>query len=322
MDFATGFAAGLVFGKKKFGGGGEEEWKPPSDWPEVPEPGDYEMCLLAYANANYNRISFCVTEPGTANTGEGRIIVDWGDGTTETINGTDEEGHVRSVYTYHTYENEGFYVVKVLTDEKNCFFQLASSNYMLIAKLGKNIVLNDGIDYHTQSAFYGQKRLQYIKLNCEGDLPLKNAFYGCSALQKIDIRIPPKIIRYSTFSGAYSLRDFDFSEVISVEDYGFNSSGFDKIDMPKCTDVGEGAFSLNYALREINLPNCVTVGNSAFSSAHSLQKVSLPKCEEMGNSVFSGCNSLTEAIISDECRYGNSCFSDCWALIPKPDGTL
>lgn len=326
MDFATGFAAGLAFGKKKFGGGSDEEWKLPSDWPDVPEPGDYEMCFLVYTNTNNgNSIYFTLSDPETAGTGEGRIIADWGDGTTETINGRTEEGYSRRSSIYHTYDKDGMYVVKIITDEKNCFFQAAknsfSGSFMLIAKIGKNIVLNNGSDSHTQTPFYYQYRLRYIKLNCE-ELPRSGAFKYCYALQKVEMRVPPTIIRADTFMNNYSLQDFDFSEVVSVENNAIVYSGFDKIYMPKCTSIGSSSIISNYALREINLPNCITVSRSAFSSDLTLQKISLPKCEEMGDNVFSGCYALAEVIISDECKFGQKCFSDCYALIPKPDGTL
>lgn len=324
MDFATGFAAGLIFGKKKFGGGGEEEWTPPADWPDVPEPGDYEMCFLIYSTSasNNNQVYFMITEPGTANTGEGTIVVDWGDGTTETINGTDDEGHSRSSKIYHTYENDGIYVVKFVTDKNNCFLQYTTGSILLIAKLGKNIVVNDGSKNNTQQAFYGQRRLQYVQLNGDGDLPKSGAFSRCCALRKVDMKKPPTVIHTNTFYGTYTLSNFDFSEVVSVEEQGMQSSGFEKIYMPKCTSLGRLAIGSTPFLKEIDLPNCITVGNSAFEGDYRLAKANLPKCEEMGDTVFSACNVLTELIVSSECNFGKNCFTDCYVLYPKPDGTL
>lgn len=40
-DFISGLVTGLTLGKKKWGDIFSEDWQPPADWPEVPEPGDY-----------------------------------------------------------------------------------------------------------------------------------------------------------------------------------------------------------------------------------------------------------------------------------------
>lgn len=316
MDFATGFAAGLAFGKKKFGGGSDEEWKPPSDWPDVPEPADYEMCLLILTEEDNQTVNCQVSDPISGLCGLGNLTIDWGDGTVIVLN--DEEWDLYDLY--HTYISVGKYVVKIFTTKDNCVFEYFSNFMLLIAKLGDEILLKqEGSSATKNSPFDSHSRLKYVKFGGKGGIP-DGLFYGDHGLQRVDITIPLDCIPQNAFTYADSLTQFDFSEVKTVENKGIYLSGFDHIYMPKCQCVNGAGISSNDRLTSVDLPSCTNV--SKMSGNYHLIDVNIPSCTTLGDYAFGGDRSLTKLIVAPDCKFGKNCFQGCDNLIPKPDGTL
>lgn len=311
MSFDAGFLLGL-----SMGGGGdepEEEWSPPADWPDVPEPGDYEICLLVVTTSAPQTIFCTTTDPQTANTGVGSLVIDWGDGTVKEYS----NGEWSNTELYHSYAATGKYIIKITTTSTSCFLQAISFGTLLIAKLGKEIIINNGSKSDTQRAFYNQYSLQYIKLGGKGGLARSDMFNGDYALQKVDIAIPPTIIPPNTFTYTDSLRKFDFSEVITVETQGVYYSGFNEIYMPKCQSVNGIGICSNASLRKVNLPLCTIV--AGMGQNYQLKTVNLPLCTSLAS--LSSNRALTELIVATNCTFGTNCFSGCYNLIPHPDGT-
>lgn len=324
MSFGAGVAVGFAMGKKMFEGGGgepEEDWTPPSDWPVVPEPNDYEIFFLVEALTTNQVFSFLLSDPSTANTGSGNLAIDWSDGSIESF--ANNEWDVNSLY--HTYANVGKYIVKVTTTASSCFFQYINQAYeksiVLMAKLGNEIIINNGSESHTQMGFRAQYRIQYVKLGGKGGLARQQTFGLSYALHKVDIAIPPTIIPPGTFSSAYSLGKFDFSEVTEISNDAFTNSGFKKLDMPKCVSVGIRGISSCSALREVNLPVVLTVGDNGMSNNAYLKSVNAPLCTSIGKNGMYSCYSLEKITIADNCSFGTGCFSYCYNLIPRPDGS-
>ena len=321
MSFAAGFAAGIAVAKKKFGGGGSGEWTPPADWPVVPDPGDYEIYFLIEALTANQVFSFVLADPLTANTGCGNLTIDWGDENVVSL--TDGEWDINSLY--HNYENVGKYIVKISATATSCFFQYINQAYeksiLLMAKLGYEIVINNGSDSHTQGGFRSQYRVQYVKLGGKGGLTRQGTFGQTYALHKVDITIPPTTIPPSTFSNAYSLKEFDFSEVTEISNDGFSNSGFTKLYMPKCTSVGMRGISSCAALHEVDLPLVTSIGDNGMSNNIFLKSVNAPLCMSIGkNGLYSGY-SLKKIKVADGCTFGTGCFSGCYNLFPHPDGS-
>lgn len=316
MGFASGFAAGLAVGKKKCGGsGGGEDWQPPDWWLDVPEPNDYEIYLLVdiltvgVPYHKYEKILVNVCRPKDANTGNGALSVDWGDGTSETYAGTDWEEPIdwKEVWgsISHSYSDTGQYLIKITTTEQSCFLSYITEELsLLIAKLGDKIIVNNdeasGQNFYTQNAFRGKKRLHWVQFNGTGGLPNKNAFAVCHALRKVDIKIPPKIIPVASFQECRCLKKFDFSEAEIVERHAFQNSGFKKLEFPKCTSIGDYGAVNCYSLEEMYAPLCSSVGDEGVSQ----------------------CYKLSKAQFAEDCVYGTDCFANCYSLYPRPDGSI
>ena len=328
MSFGAGVAVGFAMGKKMFESGGskpEEDWTPPADWPDIPEPSDYEMYFLIDVSAVPQTFAFVTTEPTTANSGVGALSIDWGDGSTSEF--ADNEWRANGVNgdCTHEYNTAGKFIVKVSTTKTSCFLQQINPTYansiLLAAKLGNEILLNNGSSFHTQAALCNQYYLQYVKFGGKGGLPRQNAFNGDYSLQKIDITIPPTIIPSGTFNYTYSLKKFDFSEVVEIYGYGIYYSGFEKIFMPKCKTVGIWGINCNYLLKKVSLPFCMLVKESGLANNHFLKNISLPNCTNIGVDGMNSDYTLKAIKVAEGCTFGKNCFVNCYNLKPHPDGT-
>lgn len=319
MSFDAGFMLGLSMG----GGGSkpEEDWTPPADWPVVPEPSDYEMYFLIDVSAVPQTFAFVTTEPTTANSGVGALSIDWGDGSISEF----ADNEWRTSNCTHEYNATGKYVVKVSTSKSSCFLQQINPTYansiLLAAKLGNEILLNNGSSYHTQAALCNQYYLQYVKFGGKGGLPRQNAFSGDYSLHKIDISTLPVVIPLGTFNGTYCLKKFDFSEAVEINNSGISSCGVEKLYLPKCKTIASGGIDNNYSLKKVDLPLCTSVGKNGLSNNMFLKEICLPSCTSIGDNGMSGNYSLEKITVAEGCTFGSSCFSGCYNLIPHPDGS-
>ena len=291
MSFDDGFMLGLSLGGGGGGsGGGDEDWTPPEDWLPVPEPGAYEICLLIEVKEVSTRygpyLSLTLCRPEDSNTGYGPLAIDWGDGIKDHWAGS-EYGDSWSWRTDHYYEQTGQYVVKITTTENSCYWIQTSPSgnvyaKMLIAKLGDEIIVSNGDSGGTQNAFSRQHNLHYVKLNGKGGLPYYGAFNGDYSLRRVDIKTPPEIIPKDAFNYCFNLKKFDFSEVIRINDYGLRFTGFPKLNLPKCTSIGQYGINNNYTLSEINAPLCTEISKNGIAYNYSLKKLFLPICRSLG----------------------------------------
>lgn len=307
-DIAYGYAIGYNDGLNK-GKHSDEEWTPPANWIEVPEPNDYEIYILIdivdVSTSNNSNFSFYLSRPGDQHTGIGSLTINWGDGIIETWSGS-ENGESWGSGT-HNYNNVGQYLIKIITTANSCFLQtVINGGYSkaLIMKLGAEIIVTDdsisGKTNSTQRAFYEQRKLHYVKMNGKCGLPRDKGFWGCTSLRKIDISILPETIPPYTFANCYNLKSFDFSKVTEISNEGLQGSQFKQINLPKCTSIGDYGLSYNSTLKKITAPLCESVGKQCFLDNYSLEEV----------------------VFSTNCTYGQNCFENCNSLIPRPDGSI
>lgn len=323
MSFDAGFMLGLSMG----GGGSkpEEDWTPPADWPDIPEPSDYEMYFLIDVSAVPQTFAFVTTEPTTANSGVGALSIDWGDGSTSEFADNEWRANGVSGDCIHEYNTAGEFIVKVSTTKTSCFLQQINPTYansiLLAAKLGNEILLNNGSSFHTQAALCNQYYLQYVKFGGKGGLPRQNAFSGDYSLHKIDISTLPVVIPSGTFTGTYCLKKFDFSEAVEINNSGIYACGFEKLYLPKCKTIANGGIDNNYSLKKVDLPLCTSVEKNGLSNNMFLKEICLPSCTNIGDNGMSGNYSLEKITVAEGCTFGSNCFKECYNLIPHPDGS-
>lgn len=129
---------------------------------------------------------------------------------------------------------------------------------------------------------------------------LIGGFNNCYYLSEVEI---PNVfwIEDAPFAHCYSLTEqLDFSKIEYVWNDGFMNSCFDKIDLPNCIQVADGAFYNSRAVT-INLPACKSVcssfGENLFIDGMSpLQNVYMPNVETItagtSSRVFINCFEL------------------------------
>lgn len=336
MGFAAGFAAGLAVGKKKWGSEPSEEWQPPADWLEVPEPGAWEANFLVEIRDVFT-FAFVFRDPVNGWNGHGILTIDWGDGTVETFKGytIDEQGNFvgksRANINSHTYQNTGQYVIKTVTDDLSCGLAAAAdtvSNYghsgvnLLIAKTGKNIRFNKGWNIsNNDGAFMNNDRLRWLKVN--GSSEFAPSFLGgCGNLRRLDLSESVTDVPKNCFSSVVIPSNFDFSQIVKIGNQAFaNARVPAKLILPECTELEADAFN-GCTLEEINLPKCKKIADYAFAKYYfPLRVVYAPSCVSVGKSAFSGLRVLEIAEFADDCTFGSGCFDGCYSLYPRPDGS-
>lgn len=330
MDFATGFATGLAFGKKKFGGGGEESGKIEHDpdyqeWLDLPEPDETQAVFLIKTGENkLNSIfEFYVSSEAGYSTEEGYYI-NWGDG-------SDTQLYAKSVsVASHTYTEAGEYIVTFSSVcEEFCrgigAIKIGSAYAMLImVKYGSKLFLCNGAN-----GVSGHKYLRYVRIP-----PINNpsliagCFSNCYALAEVEWKGAITALTKSMFNFCHNLKfeslkfnleSFDIPEKCFVSCNGLTSENF---PFNKITSIGESAFSgCNFT--NINLPNCISIGKYGFNNCLFLKNVIAQNCTSVGYSGFGNCYSLLQVTFSEECTFDElGSFSNCYSLNPKPDGTL
>lgn len=323
-DIAYGYAIGYNDG---LGGASSNEWQPPKDWLEVPEPGEWEANFLIEIR-NKPTFGLQLDDPQNGSDRYGKITVDWGDGTIETDESwVDEYGykqHRKTQYT-HTYEKPGQYIVKVVADESSCYLHYGYSKNgeaLLIAKIGEKIRLAPDNSNNYTGFFSERYRLRWIKINSRYRLPTQ-CFYDCTSLCRLDLAEPLAEIPDYCFVRVSLPANFDYSKIKKIGQSGFNLAKIpEKLFLDECTEIGKNAFNnCMSALKEVNFPKCLSVGDFAFGYNFNIKSFSAPLCTNVGANAFSSCYALETAEFADDCVYGKNCFQYCRSFYPRPDGS-
>ncbi len=348
--FVNGYATGFNDGLKA--GGGEPTPKPETDeefekFKSLTEPEENQTVFLVCADTDHNQIKLnarCDTSiNGTAN-----LIVQWGDGTTETINISDNPQ--KTVEFSHDYSKSGDYTVIITSDNVSfcsCWILVEATNwvYWKMAKYGENIHVEN-----YSGGFQGlpySNNLQYVKIPNNTDFSRGQFFAYCYALRRIIYdgenltSIPDR-----TFAACYCLEfdNWDFSEVTSVGtyafyncikltsinlsactsigDYAFQNTGLETITLNLCESIGKYAFYNCNKLETVIIPICQTISINMFQYCTTLKEINSPMCAEVGNYAFANCYNLRSATFADSCTFGTYVFNGCYSLFPKPDGTF
>lgn len=306
QDIAGAFEE--VLGKLQNEEGGD--WQPP----DIPEPEAYEIYLLIEVvdvSDNYtSKMQIEICKSDDLQKGWGQLEIDWGDGTVEAwTEGIQILPDYPDYYDWgilvHNYTEVGRYLIKITATEYSCFLQrlepIGGMQYAKVigAKLGSEIIINNGNDSDPSAAFYQQIRLLYVKLNGKGGLP-RLGFYNCYSLMRIDMTIAPEKIYPSQFYNCVNLKNFDFSKITEIPVNGLYGAGFTKLDLPKC----------------------VNIGNNGITGCKNLKKITAPLCSIIGDYGLQDCYGLEDAEFSEECTFGTNCFQNCYSLFPRPDGSV
>jgi hypothetical protein len=119
------------------------------------------------------------------------------------------------------------------------------------------------------------------------------AFSGCTSLTMVDFPVATSI-GGSAFSGCIALTMVDFPVATSVGAF-YGCTALTTAEFPVATSVDVQAFEGCIALTTADFPLATTIGQQAFSGCTSLTVVDLAAATSIGQFAFEDCTSLTTA---------------------------
>lgn len=234
----------------------------------------------------------------------GTCVVDFGDGYSETINGTNINA---AAYTsLHDYATAGDYVITLDVTGSASFLGSSSYSYLITGSI-------------TSIKAYSNS-IRKIEIGNNITRTQGQPFNGCYSLSSISIPNSVTYLETYTFDSCYSISSLVIPNSITfINNRTFNGCYLlSNIAMPKgITGIGNSAFSNCYSLSSISIPNSVTyINNSAFSNCYSLSSLIIPKgVTSIGSSAFTGCYSLSDISISNGLNnIASYAFSTCRSL--------
>jgi len=286
---------------------------------------------------SFPQASICLT-PTVAND----VIVNWGDGTTDTWTTAAQETKSHTyigvteasvyditifctsgTYSFNTYitgtqQNNINYVYtdirlsnNVTRFGRNCFNECS---YLQTLNISNSVTSLD--DYCFQNCY----SLQSVAIPSGVTSLGTYCFYGCSSLQSVVIPSGVTSLGGNCFQNCYSLQYVTMpSGVTSLSGNCFNSCySLQSVAIPiGVTSLGSGCFLDCHSLQSVEIPNSVTsLGNNCFQNCSSLQSVAIPSgVTSLGNNCFYSCSSLQSITMSNNVTsLGSGCFLDCHSL--------
>ena len=146
---------------------------------------------------------------------------------------------------------------------------------------------------------------------------VNNTYYpgsGVNGFSEVVVNVPQSVTGFTekdVTEGNIIIQNlFNSASYVAKNAFG-NNSTLQTVNLPDCTVVNDGAFSVCNHLTTVSLPNCKTIWGNAFQGCSILQDVSLPVCKSIANSAFRSCYNLT-SIYLPECKTINLyVFADC-----------
>lgn len=259
----------------------------------------------------------------------GTVTVDWGDGTTSTLSGTDVS---TTIFTdTHNYANAGDYVISLDVNGKACFSGNTNGTFILrfmSTNTGRNRVYANAIRKIeignnmniTNYAFYVCTSLSTITMTSSVTTIGVYTFYSCFNL--VSLTIPPGVTRLYEYAFSRCRSLLNVSIPLSIKAFHPNSFiqcySLSSINIPSgVTNISDSSFQQCYSLLSINIPSSVTrIGSDVFRECVSLLNIVLPAgLTIIGNNVFYSCQALTTINIPQGVTtIGESAFYNCNAL--------
>lgn len=271
-DIAVGYAIGYNDGLGQGGGSAVvDDWQIPDYWPDIGVPADNELRLLIIKmSPDTTKFGFFTVENFTDNASAvssgNEVMVDWGDGTSQTIT-MDGTG------VFHEYNGGGIvmsngvqaYIVSIKLVTSGYYYCTdSSSQYKSIAvHIGQNVKLNN-LAFNNALVFYA-KFFGWHPEEVNADISHQSMF-GVQ-IRRLDMTIPWEIVPSNMFQGK-QLRSFDGSNLKKIKQYAF---------------TGNGQISKIYA------PNLISIGDYAFQQCSSLKKITTAENCEIGTNAFAYC---------------------------------
>ena len=239
----------------------------------------------------------------------GTVIIDWGDGTTSELTGTNKS--TRLFTDSHNYASAGDYVITLTVSGEMSFL---GSQY-------SSVLCNDNSSGDINKVY--SNAVQKIEIGDSGSAIIGDyAFYYCTSLSNITIPTSVEYIGLSAFRYCYSLYSVIIPQAIKtlkVRGYQFCACySMSCISIPfGITDVGAYAFNACYSLSTLSIPSSVkNTYDGSVNSCRSLSSISLSSIStEIKWHTFVNCSSLSNVVIpKNVIKIGANAFENCFGV--------
>lgn len=297
----------------------------------ITESGDTEIDIeLDAADRLSPYLALCV---------DGSATIDWGDGSTDTVTGSDLTDPTN---TKHEYAAVGNYMIKIHVDNGTVALGGYEGNYGACPGC-----INDNFTSSSRENKIYQSAVKSVKLGnntqigigafiefnyCETiilpygvtSLP-KYGFNYCYSIKHLTVPNSVSSIGDTCLYYCESLSSLSIAPgLVSVGEYGVYATDIDSITLPETlTTLELSSFGYNNRIEKAIIPDNFTVLPGAFESCESLKTLIFPNdIVGIGDSAFSH-TSVKSVIIPDSViSYGNGVFDTATSLrsVHFPDG--
>lgn len=213
----------------------------------------------------------------------GSVVVDWGDGNTDTITGTSTS----TVKTkQHTYSKGGSYTI-TLSVTGTCRIGASSTYQCLIGAYDSSVDIRNNVYRAAVKRIELGNNLQFNR----------NCFYMFIDMQSITIPSYVTAFDNSSFYTCRSLRSITFPSGITTMGTSMfrDNTSLQLISIPKTFPTSSEMFRFNYALRRFSVPNIASLAQRFLQDCYSLSSITIPSTvTSIASEAFSGCQGLAE----------------------------
>lgn len=284
----------------------------------------------------------------------GSVLIEWGDGTTDTLTGNSTNNYV---YATHTYAEPGEYYIlltvtgkAIIKGQQKLFCKAGVGADSASARDRSKKYINSIQDVHLganidigQNAFYRCYSMKHVSIPSTVASINSSTFQYCTSMEAVVIPHGTTSLGNSTFEGCYGLRFVSIPKTltsIGTKCFLYCYSIIALTFPVGMTTVGEKCFSNMPSCDVINIPGVVgaipdyfadfnrtmmsitfaegvtSIGDNAFNECHGIKYVTLPSTlKSIGDNVFKTCGSLNEITFPDKFEtFGIATFANDTAL--------
>ena len=126
------------------------------------------------------------------------------------------------------------------------------------------------------------------------------------------------VFHYKGVEYTFENGDTGYGTDIYVTGFGARRSDIHipaEIDGHTVTQISDGAFRFNTAIRSLTVEGDIPIGNNAFSGCTNLKTVNIENVRDIGISAFADCSALTSFKSVNLASVGNGAFKKCNSLV-------
>lgn len=237
----------------------------------------------------------------------GTVEIDWGDGTTNTVTGSNIN---TAVDTLHNYNVSGDYIILISVT--------GSAQFLGHYSYGSRVLWKNATTVGNENRVY-QEAIKKVFIGSNIKLGTQ-AFYYCCSLKTVTIPNTIISIDQAAFSSCNSLISATIPNNITTINQDLFNGCFSliRVSLPNnITSFSGSVFRSCYFIREVNIPATVTsIGGGVFYNCFNIKNITMPNAiSDIGNQTFLECHTIPNVILPNAITsIQDSTFYICYCL--------